>query len=318
MGIAKPVWYFPSVQTPVPSRRNASLIRGLHYFEAVARHQSVKLAAIELGISQSAVSHQLRDLTQALGEQLLLRSGRGVALTPTGQRLSEELAVSFAGLHASVDEIVGGGRQTLRLAVCSSFAPGWLIGRLNDFVSTYPDIDLQLRLYAEDPALTDQVADVFVTALPVRPGFASVHVLDEMLVAVHAPRQTGHQHRLVTTDLEPGHIGQDWLDYCNRAELRLSDIQRGPWLQCTHYMLAIEMARCGLGVALVPDFLAQRDLEQGNLVYFNKTRIASGRAYHLCFKYSRANERAVLSLTLWIKAQLATTSFVRFAKKRGA
>ena len=53
--------------------RNARLMRGLHYFEAVARLQSVKLAAEELGVSQSAVSHQLRELTEVLGEQLLTR-----------------------------------------------------------------------------------------------------------------------------------------------------------------------------------------------------------------------------------------------------
>mgnify|MGYP003780184335 CR=1 FL=1 len=50
--------------------RNTRLIRGLHYFEVVARHQSVKVAAAELGVSQSAVSHQLRELTDVLGEQL--------------------------------------------------------------------------------------------------------------------------------------------------------------------------------------------------------------------------------------------------------
>lgn len=51
--------------------RNSRLIRGLHYFEAVARHRSLKAAAEELGVSQSAVSHQIRDLTETLGEQLI-------------------------------------------------------------------------------------------------------------------------------------------------------------------------------------------------------------------------------------------------------
>jgi len=66
--------------------RDARLIRSLHYFEAVARHGSLKLAAEELGVSQSAVSHQLRDLTTTLGEQLFIRAGRGIALTDTGMR----------------------------------------------------------------------------------------------------------------------------------------------------------------------------------------------------------------------------------------
>ena len=301
---------------PVP-HRNVGLTRGLHYFEAIAQHQSVKLAAAELGVSQSAVSHQLRQLTEALGEQLLVRTGRGIALTPTGQRLSERLTSTFAGLQATVEDIVGSGRQTLRLAVCSSFGPGWLIERLNDFIVTCPDIDLQLRLYAEDPALTDQVADAFVTALPLQPGFSGVHVIEEVLVAVHAPGYAAAapgRHRLITTDLDAGKVGQDWLDFCKRAKLRLDEIQYGPWLQCTHYMLAFEMAKSGLGIALVPDFLAKAELKSGRLVHFDKTRLPSGRVYHLCFKQSRAGERNIQTLVRWFKAQLATPTVVKLAQ----
>lgn len=69
-------------------------MRGLHYFEAVARHQSVKGAAEELGVSQSAVSHQIKDLTEVLGEQLMVNSGRGIELTATGHRLDEKLGVA--------------------------------------------------------------------------------------------------------------------------------------------------------------------------------------------------------------------------------
>ena len=121
-----------------PSLRNASLIRGLQYFEAVARHQSVKLAAAELGVSQNAVSHQLRQLTKELGEQLLVRSGRGIVLTPVGQRLAEKLSVTFTSLYSSVVDTVGSGRSTLRLAVCSSCAAGWVIPRLNSFFEQQP------------------------------------------------------------------------------------------------------------------------------------------------------------------------------------
>lgn len=105
--------------------REPRLIRSLHYLEAVARHQSLKLAAEELGVSQSAVSHQLRELTTKLGEQPFIRSGRGIALTPTGQRLADKLAATFSGLQSSLDDVVGSNRPSLRLAVCSSFGPVW-------------------------------------------------------------------------------------------------------------------------------------------------------------------------------------------------
>ena len=302
----------------VSRRRDLSLTRGLQYFEAAARLQSVKHAAAELGISQSAVSHQLRQLTESLGEQLLVRTGKGIALTPAGQRLAEKLTSTFDGLQTAVAEIVGTGRQTLRLAVCSSFGPGWLIGRLDSFLLACPGVDLQLKLYSQDPELTDQVADAFVTALPLQPGFAGVHVLDEMLTAVHAPRRVdaGERglHRLITTDVDARNLGEDWLDYCAHAGLALDDIQQGPWLQCTHYMLAFEMAKAGLGVALVPDFLARRDVASGLLARFDKTLLPSGRSYHLCYKQSRAQERGIQALGHWFKSQLETPAGVNAAR----
>ena len=302
--------------------RNARLIRSLHYFEAVARHQSVKLAAEELGVSQSAVSHQLRDLTMALGEQLFNRAGRGIALTATGQRLADKLAVTFSGLQSSLDDIVGSGRRVLRLAVCSSFGPGWLIPRLAGFYAANPAVELQLRLYAQDPDQTAQVADAFVTAQEVKPGFAAIHILDEMLVAVAVPQLksqvTGGRFRLITTDIDADRLGQDWRGYCALTGVNLEALRAGSFLQCSHYMLAQEMACAGLGIALVPDFLARRDIEAGNLRYFDRTLLASGRRYHLCFKKSRAQEPEIRALVQWLKAECAPRTVARLARNSGS
>ena len=302
--------------------RDARLIRSLHYFEAVARHQSLKLAAAELGVSQSAVSHQLRELTVALGEQLFIRAGRGIALTPTGRRLADRLAATFSGLQSSLDDIVGSGRPSLRLAVCSSFGPGWLIPRLAAFYAAHPGVTLQLRLYAQDPEQTTQVADAFVTAQPLKPGFAAVHVLDEMLVAVAAPQLCGRapdgRHGLITTDIAPGQVGQDWSDFCAATGRSLDALQAGSFLECSHYMLAIEMARAGLGVALVPDFLARRDSEAGTLRYLDRRPVPSGRRYHLCFKKSRAHEPEIRAFVQWLKAERAPRPVLRLARGSSA
>jgi len=301
--------------------RDARLIRSLHYFEAVARHQSLKLAAAELGVSQSAVSHQLRELTTALGEQLFIRAGRGIALTPTGRRLADKLAAAFSGLQSSLDDIVGSGRPSLRLAVCSSFGPGWLIPRLPAFYAANPAINLQLRLYAQDPEQTAEVADAFVTAQPLKPGFAAVHVLDEMLVAVAAPpfcgTATGGRHGLITTDIAPGQVGQEWSDFCSATGRSLDALQAGSFLECSHYMLAVEMARAGLGIALVPDFLARRDIEAGGVRYFDRTPMPSGRRYHLCIKKSRAQDPEIRALVQWLKAERAPKSVAGTAQKSG-
>ena len=161
-----------------------------------------------------------------------------------GQLLAERLSSAFSSLQASLEEIVGGeSRQLLRLAVCSSFGPGWLVPRLPSFVEANPGIDLQLQLFAQDPQLSHQVADAIFSTLPVTPGFSAIHVLDEMLVAVHAPGPQKGRHRLITTELEPQKLGQDWLDYCAQAGLGHETVQQGAWLRSTHFLLALEMAR---------------------------------------------------------------------------
>ena len=299
------------MKTPASILRNASLVRGLQYFEAVARLGSVKLAAEELGVSQSAVSHQVRDLTAALGEQLVTRSGRGIVLSPMGAMLAERLSSTFSGLRDSVDEIVGRGQTTLRLAVCSSFGPGWLIPRLGEFLAVHPEIDLELHLYAQDPELTGQVADAIVSALPVKPGYSSIRIMEEELVSVQSPAAGGGAPRLITTDIDPGQTGLDWQEYCAHARLGPPDTIARPWLKCTHYLLALEMARAGFGIALGPDFLARRDLAAGSLVHFHRARMPSGRVYNLCFKDARGNERGIQALARWLKQQLVRPPLLR-------
>lgn len=302
--------------------RNARLIRSLHYFEAVARHGSLKIASEELGVSQSAVSHQLRDLTTTLGEQLFIRAGRGISLTETGRQLADKLATAFSGLQASLDDIIGSGRPSLRLAVCSSFGPGWLIPRLASFYALNPTISLQLRLYAQDPEQTADVADAFVTAQEVKPGFVAVHLLDEMLVAVMPPRPhgaaAGESLPLITTDVMPDRFGQEWLDYCAVTGRNMDVLKSGRFLECSHYMLAVEMARAGLGLALVPDFLARRHVEAGGLSYFDRTLMPSGRRYHLCFKKSRVQDPEVRALVQWLKAERAPKPVETLAQKNGS
>ncbi|RPH70482.1 MAG: LysR family transcriptional regulator, partial [Hyphomicrobiales bacterium] len=135
-------------------KKETAVLRGLQYFEAVNRHASLKLAAQDLGVTESAVSHQMRRFSALIGRQLLAKSGRGIVLTATGQELAAKLSVAFAGVESLVKELVGGGPDTLQLAVCSSFGPGWLIERLEDFYDAHPEIDLQLKLHAQDPLIS--------------------------------------------------------------------------------------------------------------------------------------------------------------------
>lgn len=287
-------------------KNNTNLLRGLHYFEAVARTGSVRLAAQALGVTDSAVSRQLRELTGALGEQLVVRAGRGIALTAKGSELAEKLRSTFDDLEATVLSVVGGGRRVLRLAVCTSFGPGWLAQHVGEFVAAHPDIDLETRLYAAHQGQTDQTADAIVTAQPASAGFASVRLFDEHLVAIAASGGEGDPDaRLITT--EPiGSEGVDWKDFAAATGFPSGDIEARSMLRTTHYAMAVALAKSGAGTALVPDFLAERDIAAGTLALATPHRAPSGRVYRLCFKERRAAEPAIAALARWLKAKSAT------------
>jgi DNA-binding transcriptional LysR family regulator len=289
------------------TKKDPNILRSLQYFEAVVRHRSIRLAAVDLGVTQSAVSHQLRRFSETIGQQLLVKSGRGIALTPAGEKLGTRLVSAFANLDDLVNDIAGDGRQTLQIAICSTFGPGWLIERLDDFYTSYPHIDLELRLYAQNPLLTHEIADAYVIAHEVKPGFKAIPLMKESLLAVEAPSVNGpgSPRRLITTEVDPGNVGRDWIDYCRKGGIKLSTLQDGPFRLCTHYFLALELARRGYGVALVPDFLAARDIRAGTLVTYSDRLFPSGRKYNLCIKTSRVKESSLVTLTNWLTAQAA-------------
>jgi LysR family glycine cleavage system transcriptional activator len=290
-----------------PTPRDPGMLRSLQYFEAVARLGSVSRAAAEIGVSASAVSHQLRDLSASLGEELIVRNGRGIALSPAGARLATRLTATFSDIDAIIAETVGAPRHVLRLGVCSSFGPAWMAPRMPAFLRAHPEVDLELRLYAQDPEQTQANADAFVTAQPVKPGFEAVLLFDEVLVSVRKRAtpavRPGRPVRLITTDIEPGRAGSDWTDYAAQTDTWREDFGTDDMIRSTHYLLALELAKAGVGLALVPDFLAAEALANGSLELVHRARVPSGRRYHLCFKTAHATDPAIRTLSRWIRTQ---------------
>lgn len=281
-------------------------LRALHTFETVSRHLSVAAAAEELGVTQSAVSHQLRLLGEIVGERLIQKQGRGIALTDAGRDLARRLQPAFAEIDRSLAEAIGGTRDRVRLAICSSFAQAWLVPRLQFFYQAHPDIDLQILMYAQDPELSDASGDAFVTTLPRDRGYHAQLLWPENLVPVIsssvAARKKGF--RYITTELQPGKIGSDWQAYARytgRADLLPLDCR---WLFASHYVIALDMVRRDLGAALVPDFLAQPELDAGQLTLLDPAKLPTHEDYHLCIKESRRTEPALDAVMRWFRQEL--------------
>lgn len=298
-------------------QRNARLLRRLQYFEAAARLGSISRAADELGVTASAVSHQLTDLRRSIGEDLFVRKGRGLALTDAGELLAGRVATAFGILDRSIIDAIGKSeRKIVTVAACSSFAPYWLIPRIPEFKSTHPDIDVEFRLYAEDPELTQATADCIVTAQAVKPGYSSIDLFEERSFAVAAPDLLKGRDLasvpLITIDTEEDAFAADWMAYAKATKLGFEVSKFRNWVRCSHYLLSLEAAKARLGVALLPDFVTETAIDEGKLRNLGLGDFNNeGRLYRACFKEARRNEPELQAFVTWLKR--ATQQYFRHA-----
>jgi DNA-binding transcriptional LysR family regulator len=120
-------------------------LNALRAFEASARHLSFTRAAVELCVTQAAVSHQVKSLEAQLNLTLFKRLPRGLMLTSEGETLLPVLSTSFDHIAQMLERLAGGQyRDMLTVGAVGTFAVGWLLPRLADFRGKHPLIDLRL------------------------------------------------------------------------------------------------------------------------------------------------------------------------------
>ena len=119
-------------------------VTNLLAFEAVARRRSFSMAAAELHLTASAISHQVARLESDLGVRLFERSAHGVRLSYAGEQYLERVSGALSTLAAATDELRRGVENTLYVHSAPSIASLWLLPRLKDFAEAHPDITLNL------------------------------------------------------------------------------------------------------------------------------------------------------------------------------
>src|SRR5438132_7453969 len=133
------------VSPPVMRLSRPPPLRNLRAFCVAARHRSFKAAADELFLTPSAVSHQMKELEEALGVRLFERKTRALELTTVGHTLLEEVEPLLEALERSLAQIARrSGRQTLRVLLPPFFASELFIPRLASFCAAHPQIDIQI------------------------------------------------------------------------------------------------------------------------------------------------------------------------------
>jgi LysR family transcriptional regulator, glycine cleavage system transcriptional activator len=274
-------------------------IRSLQVFECVYRHASLAGAARELGITSSAISHQLRSLREQIGEELFVKQGRSIAFTDRGRQIAESLKYAFSEIDSSVRNGIAASSRFLRVTMCSCFGLGWFIPRLEGSAQAGWRNHLRVKMDAEDMDLSDRIADVFFSTTPLKSGYWSCKLFDETLIAVSPEHGRGSQ--LITHDVEEAVFGDDWLAFSRTAgNLWPTPVDRSTFIGSSHYVFGLEMVMAGVGSALVPDFLAERALEKGRVVLASRHRMPSGRAYYMNIKHARRHEPLIDGFCSWV------------------
>ncbi len=277
-------------------------LNALRAFEAAARHLNVTRAALELRVTQAAVSHHIKLLEEQLGAPLFRRLPRGLALTDEGAALVPMLNDTFDRMTATLDRFAGGRlRDIVNVGVVGTFATGWLLPRLPEFEALHPYVDLRIMTNNNRVDLAGEGLD-----FAIRYGDGAWHGTDvvPILEAPMTPLCAAGLTRRLTT---PGDLGREvllrsyrpdeWKLWFDAAGVATPPI-RGPIFDASPTIASA--AASGVGVALLPARLFEQDLASGRLVQPFNLCVDAGR-YWLTRLKSRPETAAMVAVREWLQ-----------------
>ena len=292
----------------------------LRAFEAAARHLSFKKAAAELGVTSTAISHQIRLLEQHCGTALFRRRPRPVMLTEAGARL---FPVVHNGLKAIAAELGAisrrDDRQALRITTTNAFAAQWLVPRLPRWKTFHPDAPL-------DIIGTDNVLDLSAGDADVSIRYATSRqtpragVAEEFLSDTYWPvcspalfssggrlknAANLRKHVLVHSswfppDIEPP-SWQRWLSVAKRRWRDVPDLSELQHLSFREELHAIEAVVAGQGIGLFSDVLVAAELVSGALVRTLDLSLP-GYRYYVVRRSGHPREKIIGAFSAWLKS----------------
>ncbi|PZU86638.1 MAG: LysR family transcriptional regulator [Shinella sp.] len=283
-------------------------LNALRAFEAAARHLSFTRAAIELCVTQAAVSHQVKLLEQRLGVTLFRRLPRGLLITEEGQALLPSLEESFDRMADMLERFQGGHvQEVLAIGAVGTFAVGWLLPRLADFRRLHPYIDVRL-------STNNNRVDIAAEGLDytIRFGNGAWHDIEaealfEAPLSVLCIPQIAHQlekpEDVARQSLLRSYRHEEWPEWFEAAGVSPPQI-RGPVFDSS--IIMVEAALQGAGVALAPPLMFSRHLASGAIEQPFPIHVSKG-CYWLTRLKSRSMTPAMQAFSTWMMTMAQET-----------
>ena len=298
-------------------KRSRLPLTALRSFEAAGRHASFSRAAVELYVSQAAISRQVRELETMLGTPLFRRLHRKVELTDAGQHLLVDVSAAFNAIDHALGQISEKDiARPVRLTIDPAIAALWLMPRMKLFHAEHPDIELELLVDERVVDFRSGEADIglrFSHFASEWPGTETIKLLD----AFETPMLTPALLAELPSDPQPsdltcltllhGETRQNWQDWFRAANVEESARTRPAGPMLADPALTRQAAVLGHGVTLGDTFLLQDDLARGALVMPFDLTVQAGRYWIAAHDFAALDEKA-RSVVTWIKAQIINTA----------
>lgn len=279
-------------------------------FEAAARHENFTLAAGELGMTQAAVSYQIRLLEERLGVPLFVRSKRRVTLSEAGRRLAPIVSDAFDRLAEGFSGLVDEDESVLAISTAQTFASNWLAPRLGGFQIARPE--LAVRLLTSN-AMTDFARDDVDVAVRMGTGpWAGLrqHFLFCLYSTPLCTPDFLDRHRLDRpADLlrVPRLNAQDWWwkQWLEEAGVSLEEETPRQGIRLDSQALEGNAALAGHGVGLLTPIYWRSEIAAGRLVQPFDLVVVSGPAIWLVYPEHKRGRAKIRAFRDWLLAEMA-------------
>jgi LysR family transcriptional regulator, glycine cleavage system transcriptional activator len=272
-------------------------LRNLRAFCIAAHHGSFKVAADELYLTPSAVSHQMKELEDTLGVRLFERKTRAVELT---------ISPLLDAIERSVARVARRSRRTaLRLQLPPFFASELFIPRIGNFCDAYPHIDIQVDTNDPRPSQHSPASDLSVLLSDEEPhGLEVTRLLSLSLVAACAPHHAATVSRLGSAALRElaliVHKTRPFAWNSWAQEVGLTQPEPKNVIELDSMLAVVRAAERGVGIALVPEALCRAWFESGALARVFAVQLATADAYFLVSRVKDAQRSEVRAMTQWM------------------
>ncbi len=284
----------------------------LRAFHAAATHDRYRDAAESLGITESAISHQLRRLEEFLRTPLIDRSDKRPKLTDTGRRYLEQIEPAMRQIHAATEALLpASGRSAVRLTLPPSFAATWLIPRLGGFEREHPEIDLQLITTTRVVDLKgDQMDFAIRHGKGAWPNVDATFLLEETAMPVCAPGYLDPLSKAPSPEMlrdvrfiVNANVPDEWEEWA-RAH-GLDPPAPSELITLDAMEQALQLAESGHGLAMGRRPVMDGWLERGRLVAPFGAADPTGAAYYLCRPTGTMPTAAGRRLERWLTKKAA-------------